>query len=115
VTLLHFRKRKKKSPAKRIRMNLLCKIIPVVVLATSSGGRGAALAMSTSTNVVSNRMQLSPSLRDSLPDLYSSALRPVKFQIGAVAEASESITLQQVATKHSGSVGSIAFVVRRPG
>lgn len=71
--------------------------------------------MSTTTNVVSDRLQLSLSLRDSLPDLYSSALRPVEFQIGAVAEASQSMTLQQVATKHSGSAGSIAFVVRRPG
>jgi len=87
-------------------------------------------------------MELSDALKASLPGLYDIPLRPVLFRtevagagsgggdgggeggdkeeegrpgVVVVAEADASRTLKDVAVSQAGSVGSIAFVVRRPG
>jgi hypothetical protein len=43
------------------------------------------------------------------------ALREVDVSANPVTESAESLRLPSVAVRHSGTVGSVAFVVRRPG
>lgn len=73
-------------------------------------------AVSSLATVPMSRMQLTDTLRASLPGLYSVPLRPLQFRDdGLVTEESPSRTFQQVAISCSGSIGSVVFVVRRPG
>ena len=81
----------------------------------------SARALSTAAGAVPERMELSNSLRSSLPGLYSASLRPVAFGKDAVSEeslvkeADEAMLLKDAAVQQAGAYGSVAFVVRRPG
>jgi hypothetical protein len=58
-------------------------------------------------------MALSPTMKAALPDVYKSLLAPLAFTIG-VKEGGDSISFQEAAQTHA-QLGSVAFVVRRPG
>lgn len=75
---------------------------------------GLLLSSSAGLESASSRLQLGQSLR-SYPALGDVRLRSLDLSTIPVTESSEPIALKDVAIGHSGSVGSIAFVVRRPG
>ena len=67
---------------------------------------------------VPSKMAISQSLRNSLPGLYSAPLFPLDLGAGHVQEAEQTRTLQDVAIQQAddnAKIGSLAFVVRRPG
>jgi hypothetical protein len=65
---------------------------------------------------VPTRMELSSSLRVALPSLLDDThLTKLDLLLGSVKEEETSVTLRQAAKQQSGTVGSVCFVVRRPG
>jgi hypothetical protein len=74
----------------------------------------AAAESATALHEVPDRLQLTPDLK-AYP-IQDVALREIDASQGApVKEAGTSVRLEDVAKSHSGTVGSVAFVVRRPG
>jgi hypothetical protein len=57
-------------------------------------------------------MALSPTMKAALPEVYKSLLAPLAFTIGV--KEGEAISFQDAAQTHA-QLGSVAFVVRRPG
>jgi hypothetical protein len=66
-------------------------------------------AMATSAKAT-----LPANVQASLPDLYQTALHPLDFSKNVVTMQPETKTLQQV-IQATGSMSTVAFVVRRPG
>jgi hypothetical protein len=78
-----------------------------------AGVIAATTASAAAQAEVPDRLQLSPALR-SYP--WSNVrLREIDVGTNPVTESVESMRLQSVAESHSGTIGSVAFVVRRPG
>jgi predicted RNA-binding protein with TRAM domain len=74
----------------------------------------AAEAATALLRDVPDRLRLTPDL-EAYP-IRDVALREIDATQGApVKEAETSVRLEDVAKSHSGTVGSVAFVVRRPG
>jgi hypothetical protein len=85
-------------------------------LSTSVAAEEADVAAATAIvqEDVPERLRLKPEL-EAYP-VKDVSLREIDASAGApVKEAGESVRLEDVAASHSGTVGSVAFVVRRPG
>ena len=66
----------------------------------------------------SSALQVSDAFKASLPKVYQADLLPINFTPVGVQEEASAVTFRDAAMTHAqqpGKVGSIAFVVRRPG
>jgi hypothetical protein len=68
--------------------------------------------VATAAMVVPERLLLTPTMKAA--DWSTTPLIPIDFTIG-VQELEPILSAQDVISKHMGSAGSIAYVVRRPG
>lgn len=66
------------------------------------------------TRGMATTMRIPAQLQASLPALYQTALHPLQFGVGSVAQKDETVTLLQ-ATLSQSALSTVAFVVRRPG
>ena len=129
-TILHFHAHTKTLDKRRGLFDQdLNKEISATMIASKSGmclqgavGRFALAAMIVASNtiapslsavVVPDRLQLSPTLQSH--PMGNIRLRALDLSTNPVKESSESLLLSDVAQNQSGSIGSVAFVVRRPG
>jgi len=102
-------------PSKKTTFFLFLAAASATTTLTTVSVRALATTSTMAAAADLNKMALSESLRSSLPDLYSAPMRPIDLAVGRVQEADQSVELREAARSHAGTVGSIAFVVRRPG